>query len=188
AAPAVGTGFGVASHPPPPLEAPFSPQHGLSEPFSLLPRVVVPRGVLDVFGCGGCQETWTGSSRAHCSGCHQTFSAISWFDAHRRRFQCLNPAEIGLIQTNCLWHSPEANTRGAGRPPARAATAVLAARAPPAAARRPARVVRTAPWRGPESPRRVQWLSQRSLSRSSPPSSPSPLSLVWASSARRWKS
>lgn len=63
-----------------------------------------------MIGCSGCDTTWTGTSRCHCSGCHQTFSSITSFDAHRRRFQCLDPATIGLVQTNGLWHSPDVNT------------------------------------------------------------------------------
>ena len=51
------------------------------------------------FTCSGCDSTWTGTSRAHCSadGCHRTFAGATLFDAHRyaasaRRGWCADPA------------------------------------------------------------------------------------------------
>jgi hypothetical protein len=56
------------------------------------------RGVNAVkIGCGGCDNTWTGLSMAHCTVCHQTFTAVTGFDLHRRRGQCRKPESIGLV-------------------------------------------------------------------------------------------
>lgn len=52
------------------------------------------------FTCSGCPTTWTGASRAHCSGCHRTFSSVTAFDAHRfapsqtRPGTCTDPARL----------------------------------------------------------------------------------------------
>lgn len=32
--------------------------------------------------CGGCDNSWTGRTAAHCSTCHFTWSSVSGFDAH----------------------------------------------------------------------------------------------------------
>lgn len=40
----------------------------------------------------GCGAQWRGLGRAHCAGCHRTFSADSAFDAHRRDGECVDPA------------------------------------------------------------------------------------------------
>lgn len=68
----------------------------------------------DRITCGGCTETWTGISRAHCSaeGCHQTFSGLSLFDQHRRRDTCLPPFELTIAGeplrlVDGIWRSPE---------------------------------------------------------------------------------
>lgn len=51
--------------------------------------------------CGGCDARWTGPNRAHCSGCHRTFSGPTLFDAHRHqrgdRGGCEDPAAL-LVQ------------------------------------------------------------------------------------------
>lgn len=44
--------------------------------------------------CGGCAATWTGLKVCHCAGCHETFSVVSWFDRHRVRGKCINPARV----------------------------------------------------------------------------------------------
>lgn len=47
-----------------------------------------------------CGAKWSGSSRAHCGGCHTTFSGDSAFDRHRRGDdgrQCLDPDAAGLV-------------------------------------------------------------------------------------------
>lgn len=48
--------------------------------------------------CGGCSNTWTGIKVCHCAGCHRTFSVLSWFDRHRTRGKCLNPASITVSE------------------------------------------------------------------------------------------
>lgn len=57
--------------------------------------------------CGGCQGTWTGTAKAHCSGCHRTFSGISAFDAHRVRSSCADPSTRDLIEVDGIWRSSE---------------------------------------------------------------------------------
>lgn len=46
---------------------------------------------------GECGRWWTGNERSHCSGCHETYSSLSAFDAHRKGGQCHAPAAVGLI-------------------------------------------------------------------------------------------
>lgn len=57
--------------------------------------------VTHVSGYGSCRcgAEWTGYRTCHCAakGCHQTFTCISAFDAHRRHGQCLDPAGAGLV-------------------------------------------------------------------------------------------
>lgn len=33
--------------------------------------------------CGNCPARWWGARIAHCSSCHETFSTVTAFDAHR---------------------------------------------------------------------------------------------------------
>lgn len=53
--------------------------------------------------CVQCRAHWGGLKTAHCSECHQTFTAITAFDKHRTGSHplstrhCLDPATIGLI-------------------------------------------------------------------------------------------
>lgn len=42
--------------------------------------------------CGGCDATWSGAGRAHCSGCHRTFGGLSMFERHRVASKCVDPA------------------------------------------------------------------------------------------------
>ncbi len=48
--------------------------------------------------CGGCDNTWTALTAAHCPTCHRTFSAIRHFDTHRSqdgpRGHCIDPDTI----------------------------------------------------------------------------------------------
>jgi hypothetical protein len=53
-----------------------------------------------------CGARWTGLSRAHCAGCHRTFSAVTAFDLHRRGGACLDPADAGLVERNGMWGQP----------------------------------------------------------------------------------
>ena len=38
-----------------------------------------------------CGAKWTGASRAHCAGCHETFSCDKNFDLHRKSSACAPP-------------------------------------------------------------------------------------------------
>jgi hypothetical protein len=61
---------------------------------------------------GACGKTWRGATRAHCSGCHRTFTTVGASDKHRigefgvdRR--CTDPATVGLVhRTDGLWGYP----------------------------------------------------------------------------------
>ena len=53
-----------------------------------------------------CGRAWTASRLAHCSICHESFSVVSAFDAHRRRGKCLDPADVGLLESEGLWSYP----------------------------------------------------------------------------------
>lgn len=68
--------------------------------------------------CGGCPAEWTGAARAHCSGCHETFSGTSLFDAHRsargHHGTCLNPATLAgkdgqprMQLRGAIWFGPD---------------------------------------------------------------------------------
>lgn len=67
-------------------------------------------------GCSGCPARWGGTKTAHCSGCHQTFTAMGAFDKHRvgdhaaGTRTCANPASVGLVRTSSrgypCWASP----------------------------------------------------------------------------------
>lgn len=68
--------------------------------------------------CGGCPTTWTGQSRAHCAGCHRTFSTARLFDLHRsasgERGTCLDPEKVTskdgerlLLFRGGMWCGPE---------------------------------------------------------------------------------
>jgi hypothetical protein len=52
-------------------------------------------------GCG-CGVRWAGYNTCHCaSGCHETFTSPTAFDAHRNRRAadggCLDPVTVGLV-------------------------------------------------------------------------------------------
>lgn len=53
------------------------------------------------------------ASQAHCSGCHRTFGGVTYFDAHRCNGWCLNPADLGLVERDGLWTTPEGHQRRA---------------------------------------------------------------------------
>lgn len=52
---------------------------------------------------GQCGKQWTqiGNRTGHCSGCHETFSGLSAFDAHQSvvddRNVCKKPENAGLV-------------------------------------------------------------------------------------------
>lgn len=58
---------------------------------------------------GKCGASWTGAGRAHCGGCHETFSSLSAFDSHQRGEHvpagqlCADPEDVGLIQIEKPW-------------------------------------------------------------------------------------
>lgn len=63
-----------------------------------------------------CKKTWTGSTAAHCSGCHETYSSVALFDAHRvgygERGSCKPPGSIRydgqrLRLDQGVWKPPE---------------------------------------------------------------------------------
>jgi len=63
---------------------------------------------------GECGKSWTGRARAHCSGCHETFSTYGASDKHRHGpfpRTCGDPATGGLVrrwdaQGNVYWGYP----------------------------------------------------------------------------------
>ena len=71
--------------------------------------------------CGGCDETWTGTGRAHCAapGCHRLFATVALFDAHRSargpHGACIDPETIRhgktgerlMFHRNGMWRGPE---------------------------------------------------------------------------------
>lgn len=62
--------------------------------------------------CGGCTKTWTGTRPCHCSACHETFSGITTFDAHRQanahRGKCRKPSRMGLeLNEKGQWCVPQ---------------------------------------------------------------------------------
>lgn len=57
--------------------------------------------------CSGCTAKWSGVTRAHCSGCHRTFTGVSAFDRHREDGACLDPASLGMVERDGgLWGAP----------------------------------------------------------------------------------
>lgn len=63
--------------------------------------------------CGRCGKRWGGHRTAHCAACHQTFSADSVADQHRKGTHtpdtrhCVDPATIGLVvNRNGYWGNP----------------------------------------------------------------------------------
>lgn len=63
---------------------------------------------------GQCGRWWTGAERSHASCCHETFSSLSAFDAHRKGARCNPPASVGLIARTkpfgALWGWPAPET------------------------------------------------------------------------------
>ncbi len=53
------------------------------------------------FGCGSCDNRWSGFTTCHCSECHRTFSGLTVCALHRRGGTCVDPAALtkaGLVQ------------------------------------------------------------------------------------------
>jgi hypothetical protein len=55
-----------------------------------------------------CGASWPGTARCHCSGCHQTFSAITAFDRHRVDGRCQDPhiRDLEYDEAAQVWRSP----------------------------------------------------------------------------------
>lgn len=66
------------------------------------------------FSCGGCDNRWSGTSMAHCAGCHRTFTTVGNFDKHRSGSrsghaagECSDPADRGLVENaRGQWSAP----------------------------------------------------------------------------------
>lgn len=57
--------------------------------------------------CSGCPSRWSGLSRAHCSGCHLTFTGVTMFDRHRNSDGCANPVDLGMVlRAGGIWGAP----------------------------------------------------------------------------------
>ncbi len=57
--------------------------------------------------CDACHTTWTGNRACHCRACCRSFSSVSAFDEHRRRFRCVDPATVGLVERDGVWSWPQ---------------------------------------------------------------------------------
>jgi hypothetical protein len=64
------------------------------------PPALIPAGAIRHGECG---RWWTGAERSHASCCHETFSSLSAFDAHRRGGHCNTPTTVGLIARPQSW-------------------------------------------------------------------------------------
>lgn len=53
-------------------------------------------------------------TQAHCSVCHQTTSGVTFFDAHRRDGRCVDLSQLGLVNVDGLWSTPEGHEHRAG--------------------------------------------------------------------------
>lgn len=65
--------------------------------------------VVERLTCSGCDNTWTGVTRAHCPACHRTYNSAGLFTAHRRDVRgvgtCHAPAaDMRLIDG--IWRGP----------------------------------------------------------------------------------
>jgi len=69
--------------------------------------------------CGGCDAQWSGTSKCHCGGCHQTFSGIGLFDLHRVNDECKDPKGmkkdgLPLKYEDGVWKSSIERPQGIG--------------------------------------------------------------------------
>ena len=68
--------------------------------------------------CIHCDATWSGYTRCHCGNCHNTFSGVTTFDAHRRgygeRGSCKDPRYMPalVLDDAGVWSA----CAGTGRP------------------------------------------------------------------------
>lgn len=74
----------------------------------------------------GAAANWTGDGRAHCGGCHRTFSGVTTFDQHRsqtgERGTCLDPETVVgkagdrlLFDRGGIWSGPEMSDEAKAR-------------------------------------------------------------------------
>lgn len=56
------------------------------------------KAALPPHSCRGCTKRWWGLAMAHCPTCHETFSTVGNFDAHRKDGKCHNPARVKPAQ------------------------------------------------------------------------------------------
>lgn len=94
-------------------ETPGASQALLANPLPAgngIPAQPAPPGAITHGTCG---RWWTGSERSHASCCHETFSSLSAFDAHRKGGRCNPPETVGLVARQKAfgvlwgWPSPE---------------------------------------------------------------------------------
>lgn len=46
--------------------------------------------------------------QCHCNGCGRKFGAVSGFDLHRKKFQCVDPSTAGLwLDDGGFWRLPK---------------------------------------------------------------------------------
>lgn len=73
---------------------------------------------IQMITCSGCDATWTGLGRAHCSKCHRSFSTVPLFDMHRdqrgEHGRCIDPEDVRdsygyrrLFFRHGMWCGPE---------------------------------------------------------------------------------
>jgi hypothetical protein len=70
------------------------------------------RTLTEMATCPRGDTTWTGHRPCHCGSCHETFSGIRLFDAHRHHRGdhggCLDPATLpGMERRDGMWREPE---------------------------------------------------------------------------------
>lgn len=86
---------------------------------------VKPAGILPHIH-GKCGKRWGGFNTCHCGGCHETFTGITAFDAHRVGGVCSWPVKVGLVlNARGYWASPaaEVDWREVELPPTESALA-----------------------------------------------------------------
>jgi hypothetical protein len=58
-----------------------------------------------------CGARWSGYNTSHCAKCHNTFTGLDSFDAHKPITGCLDPASIGMVLAEGrayeAWRFPE---------------------------------------------------------------------------------
>jgi len=52
------------------------------------------------FSDSRCGARWSGLATCHCAACHESFTSVSGFDAHRTGEACKDPAAIGMARAD----------------------------------------------------------------------------------------